>query len=272
MNKLSCQLLTVCVATILLVSERASAVYGVDDFNTIMYRTYTNSRCADHTGEQWANWSWWVNNMLNVAGCYVCEGNSTNLKSELTGSARTSGFNADLIAIDTHGGRTGSGTSHHGWLFDEACSQIDLNTAEPLNTEPEIFLLNACTVFSTSDDENWPTLRNLHRYGAPVSAGCWDLCSLVDTPFSDTWGIIGGEISGGVTIEDAWYDGHDYSFTDDKIIVIGLGTVGAANCGSVADNVTFFNRANYHGPTYGHNQPAPHYSSDPELCGWYWSL
>jgi hypothetical protein len=255
----------------LLVPAAASAVYGVDDFNTYQYRSYTNSaRCAT-VDEQWTNWDDWFDEMLDITQSNESLKSTTLLSSRMVGATRSTGFNADIILVDTHGNESGSGNTHVGNIADMACSDININNAEPTNNEAEVLMWNICDIYTRINLDNWISFRNMHRFGAPVSAGCWDTCFDYEDPFSSTFNDLGDMIADShATILNSWVDAHDWLTTDEDVIVLGLGTHGAGDCDDTANVTSFQNRASHHGPSYAHNKAFPSVSSDPELCGFYW--
>jgi len=257
----------------LMLPALAFAEAGVTDMNTYMYKSFSGSGCNSFNA-QWVNWDDWFDEMIGTAAEYHSESNSSSLPSLLSGSTRNIGLNADLVVVQTHGNTDHeSGSARDAWVDDYECTPTNTKNIEPLDGEMEIILFHACDIMSqTSNAENWYDFRNVHRYGAPVSTGGWATIHLTYSPFTSTFNDMGDEIADQHhTIKDGWAEAHDANGYDDDISVLGLGTVGAANCDDRANVVTFQNRLSYDNPSYAHNFPIPAYSSDPELCGYYWN-
>lgn len=248
----------------------ARAVPNVQDFNTFMFQDYTDSACPDKSIEQWINYDWWVDEMNDIASHYVGKKDTNDLAEYVSGSYRNTGLNADLVAINTHGGET---SSYQGYICGRACNDIYLDDIEPLDAEVEIYLVHACGAFSRNVVNVWNNLRNMHRFGAVVSAGCYGDCNTVNIAgIVVTWDEIGDEIADGAsTIWWAWRDGHIGNFFNDDITIAGIGRVGAANCSSRANNVTFQNRNDYYEYQYAHDlaYPDPSNVNSLEFCGYY---
>ncbi len=250
----------------------AGAVQGQLDYNTFMIKNYTGGTCADFDATQWENYNDWTDEMSDESTCYRCIKDSDSFTAYLFGGFREHGWNADLVAVATHGTWSLDSTGvHHGYLYDRACVKRDINNMEPLDGEMEIALIWACSTYSRYEYDLWSTFRNLHRFGAPVSAGCWGTCTLIDGTGTTTFNEIGDELADGrSSVYHAWTDGHSVGAVNDDIMVIGLGEYGGSDCALAARSAGFHNRMDYEGPSYARNRAFRSKVGDPELCGYYW--
>jgi len=259
------------VAVGLLSAGSAEAVQNVLDFNTYMIKDYTAGTCDDFDSAQWANFDDWVDEMADESDSHDSVKNPNDLGLLLVGGLRGIGYNADLVAVATHGREEYVGGVHHGYFRDRACNLHDMNAMEPLDGEMEIMLLHMCDVYTRNNYDNWTTFRNLHRYGAPVSAGCWGICWLSNMGYNTTFNEVGDELADEhSSVYYAWSNGHSVGYRDDDIVVLGLGTYGSGSCATAARKAGFHNRMSYEGPQYASNRPHPVNTGDPELCGYTW--
>ncbi len=250
----------------------AGAVQGQLDYNTFMIKNYTGGTCADFDATQWENYNDWTDEMSDESTCYRCIKDSDSFTAYLFGGFREYGWNADLVAVATHGSSyVDSSGVFHSYLYDRACVAREINNMEPLDGEMDIALIWACTTYSRYADRLWQAYRNLHRFGAPVSAGCWGTCHLIDGTGTTTFNEIGDDLADGhSSVYYAWSDGHAVGSANDDITVIGLGTFGGQDCAAAARHAGFHNRMDYEGPSYARNRAFRSKSGDPELCGYYW--
>ena len=250
-----------------LAASEASAEQGRFDYNAFMIKDYDGSGCSDFDSVQWENYNDFTDEMSDEGHCYRCMKNY-HIGSYLAGDRRNVGWNADLVAVATHGAEKNS----HGYLMDKSCNPIDVQNLEPLDGEMEIALLGACSAYNRDRETLWRYFRNLHRFGAPVSAGCYGTCNLSDYGYNTTWNEIGDELADGKSsVLGAWKDGYSVGYADDDIMVVGLGVVGKSDCDDKARHAGWHNRMSWEGPSYQHDRPFGTRSSDPELCGYWYS-
>ncbi len=258
-------------ALVTLSSGSARGEAGTLDYTSIMFKTYTAGSCTNHGAEQWANYNDFNDEMADESVCQLAMADTNYFYHYVFGSLKTHGWNGDLVNIQTHGREEWTNGIHHGYVSDRACVDWDVNTMEPPDGEMEVTLLHVCNIFTRNNVDNWYTFRNLHRYGAPVSAGCWGKCYLVNTLANTTYNEIGDELADGhSSVYKAWSEGHTVWTYDDDIFVMGLGVVGQNDCDDAARKAGFHNRMSYEGPNYQRNRPLPASNGDPELCGYYW--
>lgn len=250
----------------------AHAVPGNLDYNTYMYKQYQDGWQSSFSSTQWVNYNDWNNEMDDIADCYVCSKNTQSLGVFLSGNP---GLNADLIAYSTHGTQSGStASSFQGWLTSyENGGYVSSRSITPIDEEVEIYLGLACSNFSKNTDYTWYAYRNAHRYGARVHTGCWGTCTIYDTTVNTTWNEIGDSIAdSNQTIWNSWKDGLSVGFTENPVIIYGLGRVGSSNCDNRARNVSLQNRLDYQVYTYGYNEPLSYSDDAKEFCGYYTTL
>lgn len=244
----------------------AWAVPNVADFNTFHFKYFDGSSCPDADAVQWGNYNGWKDEMDDIATSYVDPKDTTVLTQYLTTTARNPGLDADLVAISTHGS--------DGVIYNKACGSILMSNIEPLDAELEIYLIQACDTLPGDREANWYTLGNMHRFGAVVTATCWDHCESVETFYTSTWNEIGDSIADShQTIWNAWKDAYQIGLTGSKdaITIQGLGRIGAANCDDRAEDVTWQNRNDYFEYTYAHDRPYGIGANDYEFCGYYFT-
>jgi len=254
----------------LLCGGRAEAVQNVLDFNTYMIKDYTAGSCGNFDA-QWANFDDWCDEMADEADSHDSVKNPNDLGRLLVGDLRGIGYNADLVAVVTHGFARYDYGVLQGYFRDRACAEHSVKAMEPLDGEMEIMLLHMCDIYTKNTYDNWMLFRNLHRYGAPVSAGCWGKCWISDWGYNTTMNEVGDELADEhSSVYYAWSNGHTVAYRDDDVVVVGLGTYGTGSCATAARKAGFHNRMSYEGPSYARNRAYRAQAGDPELCGYYW--
>jgi hypothetical protein len=255
---------------ILLIPALVQAVGGVTDHNTFFFKSYQDNWQGSISSGQ-TQYDDWNDEMADISDCNWCNTNP-DLENYMTGVWINEGHDADLIAIMTHGSKSGvNGTFNAklaSWPDEEWAVARNM---EPTQGESEIYLFGSCSIFNTDATSTWFGYRNLHRRGARMSVGCWNPCTVVEEfslgiSVNSTWNIMGDEIADEESkIWTGWKRAWGLGPFHNPVITVGLGKVSNSDCDERALNVTFQNRLDFPAYTYGHNAAQGTF----EFCGFF---
>lgn len=244
------------------------AAAGRFDVGTFHFKSYQRNWQAPFSHSQWGNTDDWTDEIGDIAYLYT-EKNPKNLTARLE-SDPAHFFDYDIVFIQTHGkaGKTGPDAWANLMGYEDGLWS-DVTKMSPNNDEMEVMLLLSCEILSKDGLTDWYVLRNLHRYGALVTAGCYGDCSIYDVTVDTTLNELGDAIVANNKIKNAWLHSFDIVFeaSDDDIAIMGLGSTAASNCDNRARNVNRKNRLGYTKYHYAEDlEPWGGY----EICGYYW--